>query len=1094
MQRIPIILSILLACCCAGRAYAVIGITGVTHASADDCDGAIDITAEGNAGPFTFAWSNGTEEEDQKDICPGTYTVTVTNTFGCTKVLVIEILRCKAEIPITVVNMEIVPVSPITFTGGAIKLVLKPTVYPLFFKWTDESGTIIATTEDLTNISPGNYCVTISGGCGSPVSACYEMPACSYVVPGAVNLSFSTGKPCPKTPTGSIDLTVNFGIAPFQYLWSNGATTQDLSGVPPKMYQVKVTDKNGCVASELVELKAVIEGIKLKSLKHACTLESLGKLEIEPFPTANYEFSWSNGVVQTGGQSTLEGLAVGDYCVTVKDLNKGCTLTQCWKIEAGLPSTSIGIKELTYTDCPVNNTTSCNGQIALILDEQFSNQASSVTGNGGYTNNIYAWSGPNNFNAISSSPELSFLCQGEYTVTVTDQDGCTIEKSITICCCQNWIMDGACATSNGTPIWQGQNYSDLTIKDPTIVIPSFANNYLGSIRVNYDYGVTPVYYNWEKVGDPNFIAHSQTINGVGPGTYCVTITDGCSPKDVLSNYLAGVNACYTIGYGFNSSVKHSCLGGHNGKVTFTMNKEIPEPITVAWGGGSKTFTGLGTSSKIVSIDNLAAGTYMFTITDGNNQSYYSTNIITESTSPSAYTGPLAEFASSQEYLSPFVAINPCLKTKIFNGGDPRIGWDWSSLNDLYPNNPDLVLHWPDGGGYGTMKFNAEGKYYLTGPTDYHVPEHQSTYKVSLSDIYGCEVEYCVEFGTSQRVPGVPVVTPVTIPGTNYSINAYTGCTGCDRCGPGFCRYNGNPCGTGGDYYKFKYTANDDDFPCRSGRLHLKCGESFNIDINYESEEFIDFNVILKINDDKTCNYKVGCLFTGIPDPFFPDATPIYVEAPEGVRLPCDEPPSGGSGGGGFVGVECEGEVVLELTDPSTCTGTSYCYSGTGAPKVKFNVFIGEDEGQCERTNGEGQRFCYNVINCAVIGKKIEIPIECPGYKLDDCDIARPAANGERSSSDKSQTTSASSSYFHSYPVPFEEYITIEFDTEITGVSTIALADITGKAIYSKQVASKEGMNSFVIQLSDTVPPGIYFLSLESPNHQRNVKKMVKQRE
>jgi hypothetical protein len=1085
MQRIPIILSILLACCCAGRAYAVIGVTGVTHASAVECDGAIDITADGNAGPFTFAWSNGSNTEDLQYLCQGTYTVTVTNAFGCTKVLVVKVTRCIEADPIIVEKVIIVPVSPITLTGGSIRLVLKPTVNPLFFKWTDENGTIIATTKDLVNVSPGKYCVTISGGCGSTFSACYEMPACSYVVPSATNLSFSTVKPCPKTPTGSIDLTVNFGIAPFQYLWSNGVTTEDLSGVPPKMYQVKVTDKNGCVASELVELKAVIEGIKLNKIKHACTTESPGRLEIEPFPTANYEFKWSNGVVQTGGQSTLEGLAAGDYCVTVKDLNKGCTLTQCWKIEAGLPSSSIGIKEISYTKCPIYNTPSCNGQVALILDEQFSTQASSVTGNGGYTNNIYAWSGPNNFNAISSSPELSNLCQGEYTVTVTDQDGCTAATSIMICCCHGNTVDPTCATiinpSNGY-------YYPLKLRDPTIVVPNITNNFLGSIKANFRDGVSPVYFIWEKEGDPNFISHSRTIDGISPGTYCVTISDGG-----CSNYRDGYSACYTIGFGFSSIVKHSCLGGHNGKVTFTLNEETPEPITVAWGSNSKTYTNLGTWSKIVSIDNLAAGTYMFTITDGNNQSYYSTNTITESTDHSAYTGPMVEFA----LYSPFKTINACLENHfLFFGEDPRIGMRDNPLVEKYPNNPDLFTHWPDG-GIGRIKFDPNGEYSTAGQTDYHIPnEINSTHKVSVSDQYGCKVEYCAEFGVNQLVPGVPIATPVRIPGTDYTINAYTECTGCKRCGPGYCRKEGeNLCTDFSNRYKFEYTAKDNDFPCRSGRLHLKCGESFNIDIdNYESEEFIDFNVILKSNGDGTCNYKVGCLFTGIPDPFFPDATPIYVEAPNGVTLPCDEPPSGGSGGGGFVGVECEGEVVLELTDPSTCTGTIYCYSGIGAPEVKFNVSLGDFEGQCERTNGEGQRSCYDVINCSVIGKKIEIPIECPGYKLDDCDIARPAASGERGSADKSQMTSASSSYFHSYPVPFGEYITIEFDTEIAGVSTIALTDITGKAIYSRQVASKEGMNSFVIQLSDTVPPGIYFLSLESPNHQRSVKKMVKQRQ
>jgi hypothetical protein len=279
--------------------------------------------------------------------------------------------------------------------NGFISITVTAGITPYTFLWNNNS-----TSEDINNITAGTYTVTVTDLVGASVTA-------STVLTQPAALSTSaviTNANCSGCPNGAIDLSVNGGISPYSYLWSNTAVTQDLVNIVPGTYKVTVTDSNNCTAtvsynvSVFYQLQATVGKTDV-----SCNGGSNGSINLTLINgTAPFSYQWSNGATT----EDINNLTAGSYSVTVTDyLNFTTTASAIISQPAAMTLSG------TVTNV------SCNG---------CSNGAVSLTVSGGTSPYFYNWSNGTTSSVLSSVPV------GNYQVTVTDVNSCGITSAFTI--------------------------------------------------------------------------------------------------------------------------------------------------------------------------------------------------------------------------------------------------------------------------------------------------------------------------------------------------------------------------------------------------------------------------------------------------------------------------------------------------------------------------------------------------------------------------------------------------------------------------------------------------------------------------------------
>ncbi len=571
-----------------------------TNATCGQSNGTIDLTVTESEPPYTYAWSNGASTEDVANLAPGTYTVTVTGANGCTE----EGSWAIGDVVPFAVSGAATPASSCTVTNGAVDLTPSPPG-SYTFSWSNGSGT-----EDLANIPAGTYAVTVSdaNGCTATNSFTVEDTA----TPPSLSAT-TTAATCGQN-NGSINLTPSGGTAPYAFAWSNGANTEDLSGVPAGSYTVTVTGANGCTAtaSATVPDNPVSIGIT-----GTTTPAPNGSVDITASPANGYDYAWSNGETT----EDISGLAAGTYTVTVT-LGTGCTATASFVVGSAGP---LEISGTVYPDtCDLNF-----GAIDLTVS-------------GGTPPFAFSWSNG------ATTEDLSGIGPGSYTVTVVDANGETLSMGFVVdnvvdivgggyytgVVTQNTVCVGQ---PNGsivyTPLtslpflWQWSNgvtgpsntnlpagfysatvtlgscfYTEFgtSISDffdsPELlasIVDAACGSPTGSIDLTVTDGEPPFAFVWSNG------ATTEDIGNLTPNLYTVTVTgaNGCT---AIGAYI--VEDVPTLALSGTTVPNNSCQAP-NGMVDLAPSP--PGNHAYAWSNGAAT----------EDVDGLAPGTYGVTVSD-----------------------------------------------------------------------------------------------------------------------------------------------------------------------------------------------------------------------------------------------------------------------------------------------------------------------------------------------------------------------------------------------------------------------------------------------------------------------------------------------
>ncbi|HXC03364.1 MAG TPA: gliding motility-associated C-terminal domain-containing protein [Bacteroidia bacterium] len=589
-----------------------------SNSTCGNANGSISVVASGGTAAYTYSWApSGGTGATASSLSSGTYTCTITDSKGCSKLITSTISNTAG--PNVVLSTQTNEACNAGTTGSA-KVTASSGTAPYTYSWSPSGGTAATA----SGLGAGTYTCTVTdaNGCKQTQTATISQPsALSNTAPSVTNSTCGSNN-------GSISVTASGGTGALTYSWTpSGGTGSAASNLASGTYTLTIKDANGCS----IQLTASVNNtggptVALSSQTNdLCNAGATGSATVTASAgTAPYTYSWA----PSGGSGvTATNLSSGTYTCTVTDAN-GCkqtqtatitqpsaitapapvitnatcgasdgnisispsggtgALTYSWSPSGGNTTTASNLGSGTYT-CTVTDANGCSKQItasvnniggpAVALSSQTNNicnagttGSATVTASAGTAPYTYSWSPSGGVGVTANN-----LGAGTYTCTVTDANGCKQTQTATI-----------------------TQPSAITAASPTVT-NSTCGNSNGSISVSASGGTGALTYSWSPSG-----GNTSTASNLGAGSYTCTITDtkGCSAQISSSvNNTGGPAVSLTF------QTNNLCNAGSLGSATVTPTGGTT-PYTFSWSPSG------GTSA---SANNLSAGTYTCTVTDAN---------------------------------------------------------------------------------------------------------------------------------------------------------------------------------------------------------------------------------------------------------------------------------------------------------------------------------------------------------------------------------------------------------------------------------------------------------------------------------------------
>lgn len=423
------------------------------------CNGTATGTPVGGVPPYTYMWSpSGGTTPTASGLCAGAYTITVTDSYGCTASNATQITQPTGLTVNAGIDQSICYGGSATLTGT-----VSGGVAPYTYLWQASSYTATTQTATASPTITTTYTLTVTDANG-----CTGTDMVIVTPSQILSLSFSSYNATCNQANGAISVSPSGGAAPYTYLWANSTTNDTNINLPAGLHAVTVTDANGCTntgSGAISNSTGPVLSIS-SSTNPNCYNATNGSatVNVTGSPQA-YTYLWNTTPPQT--TATVSNSGAGIYYCTVSDTNNCQSSISVTFVQP--PQLYLGAQVLSGSNCTNNG-------------------SASAWASGGVAPYNFVWS-----NSMTGDT-VNGLSAGSFSVIVTDNMGCTATGSVTITTINATLVEGRVYNDmNANCVFDA---GDVPLPNQVVYIYPYYNYCITDAAGNYHfYSALPGSYN-----------------------------------------------------------------------------------------------------------------------------------------------------------------------------------------------------------------------------------------------------------------------------------------------------------------------------------------------------------------------------------------------------------------------------------------------------------------------------------------------------------------------------------------------------------------------------------------------------------------------